>query len=233
MAEQPKQPVIERTNYRVFIFGVTLLAFVNSVIVLGTLAFHWSDLTNAALGVLRSVDVLLALILLADFAARLWTADKRAAYFFREGGWLDLLGSIPSLAIFRLVRMYRTMKELGEEGRRVVLREFHRARADGALLLIVWLVLVVLEACGVAVLIAEHGATGAKILTASDALWWGFQTITTVGYGDVYPVTNLGRLVGYVLMTVGVGLFGTFTAWLANWFFGSRSHAAPAEQDEG
>lgn len=230
VAEQDRQRLTHQTNYMVFIFGVTLLAFVNSLVVLSTALFKWNDLTSAALGVLKVLDVMLAVILLADFSARLLTAPNRSEYFFRRGGWLDLIGSFPSLAIFRLVRMYRTMRELGDKGRRVVIDEFRKARADGALLLIVWLVLVVLEVCGVAVLVAEHGASGAKILTTSDALWWGFQTITTVGYGDIYPVTNAGRLVGIVLMTVGVGLFGTFTAWLANWFFGPQRRAEKASE---
>jgi len=228
VAEHETTRLTQQPHYMVFIFGVTLLAFVNSVVVLSTALFKWSDLTTAALGVLKSTDFLLAIILFSDFSLRLFTSPSKSEYFFRQGGWLDLIGSLPSLAIFRLVRMYRTMRDLGNKGRRVVIDEFRKARADGALLLIVWLVLVVLEVCGVAVLIAEHGAAGAKITTASDALWWGFQTITTVGYGDVYPVTNAGRVVGYILMTVGVGLFGTFTAWLANWFFGPRGRGDTA-----
>ena len=57
-----------------------------------------------------------------------------------------------------------------------------------------------------------------NIKTAEDALWWAYVTITTVGYGDKYPVTTEGRLIAVVLMTGGVGLFGTFTAYIASWF---------------
>ena len=49
-------------------------------------------------------------------------------------------------------------------------------------------------------------------------MWWACATITTVGYGDRYPITTEGRIVGVVLMTVGVGLFGTFTGFVASWF---------------
>lgn len=57
-----------------------------------------------------------------------------------------------------------------------------------------------------------------SVKTAEDALWWSYTTITTVGYGDKYPVTTEGRLIAMALMTVGVGLFGAFTAYLTTWF---------------
>ena len=71
---------------------------------------------------------------------------------------------------------------------------------------------------GVSVLILESDATGANIKTATDALWWTFVTVTTVGYGDFYPVTVLGRCVAVLLMIVGIGTFGTFTAYIASFF---------------
>lgn len=60
--------------------------------------------------------------------------------------------------------------------------------------------------------------TGSNIKTAEDAIWWAYVTVTTVGYGDKYPITTEGRIIAAVLMTCGVGLFGTFTAYIASWF---------------
>ncbi|WP_338327313.1 potassium channel family protein [Porphyromonas gingivalis] len=57
-----------------------------------------------------------------------------------------------------------------------------------------------------------------NITTAEDAIWWSYVTITTVGYGDKYPVTTEGRIIAMFLMTAGVGLFGTFTAYIASLF---------------
>lgn len=65
-----------------------------------------------------------------------------------------------------------------------------------------------------------------NIRTASDAIWWSFVTITTVGYGDFYPVTRLGRFVAAILMITGIGLFGTFTAYVASFFL------QPNEEEE-
>ena len=69
----------------------------------------------------------------------------------------------------------------------------------------------------IAILEVEN-APNSNIKTAEDALWWAYVTITTVGYGDLYPVTTKGRLIALVLMTAGVGLFGVFTGYLASWF---------------
>ncbi len=227
---------LQGANYLFFIFAVSLLATVNSLVILGSFLLERSDLFIQELGVLWIIDYVLAAILFLDFGMRLYSAPRRWHYF-THWGWLDFIGSIPALAIFRVVRMYLLSRELGRKGQRVILRELRRARASGAMLLIVWLVLIVLELSGVFVLAFEQKAGGANITNASDALWWGFQTITTVGYGDRYPVTDAGRLVGVALMTVGVGLFGTFTAWLADWFFGDAGRkadsAADADADAG
>ena len=65
--------------------------------------------------------------------------------------------------------------------------------------------------------------TNSNIKTAEDAIWWAWVTITTVGYGDKYPVTTEGRIIASFLMTAGVGLFGTFTGFIASWFLEKKS----------
>ena len=69
-----------------------------------------------------------------------------------------------------------------------------------------------------------------NIKTAEDALWWSFVTVTTVGYGDLYPVTTAGRIIAAALMTVGVALFGTFTAYVASWFVQQREEQEEEEE---
>ena len=69
----------------------------------------------------------------------------------------------------------------------------------------------------VTVLLFERGAD-ANITGAEDALWWAIVTMTTVGYGDRFPVSLEGRVVAVLLMTGGVGLFGVFSGSVAAWF---------------
>jgi voltage-gated potassium channel len=68
------------------------------------------------------------------------------------------------------------------------------------------------------VLKIEQYAAGANITTGADAIWYVLVTISTVGYGDRFPVTNSGRVAGAVIIMIGVGIFGTFTGYLANVF---------------
>ena len=75
-----------------------------------------------------------------------------------------------------------------------------------------------LEFGSIGMLALEAGKPGANIETASDALWYSLVTMSTVGYGDQFPVTNPGRLLGTAIIIVGVGIFGTLTGYLANAF---------------
>ncbi|WP_051855516.1 potassium channel family protein [Streptomyces sp. NRRL B-1347] len=112
---------------------------------------------------------------------------------------------------------------LGREGREG--REGHEGRGDRSLHLKAaggaTVVLAVTMAVGSwAVVAAEHGARNANLTTYPKALWWSIETATTVGYGDFYPVTLWGRVVGAVVMGVGITTYGVMTAALATWFVG-------------
>jgi voltage-gated potassium channel len=122
-----------------------------------------------------------------------------------------------------------------EFGFRNLVHEFVTHRAENALLTVGFLVLCVIEFGSIFVLRAETAAPNANITSPSDALWWVYVTITTVGYGDRYPVTNWGRVVGIVVMTAGVGLFGTLSGYLAQTFLApnkaKEEEAAPDTSD--
>ncbi len=137
-------------------------------------------------------------------------------------GWIDLLSSIPmvdALRYGRIVRVVRVLRILrAVRSTKVIIAYVFRNRMQGTFSLVsaVSIILVIFGA--IAMLQLEKGVDGSNINNATDALWWAFVTITTVGYGDFYPVTFEGRVVAAVLMTAGVGLFGTFTGFVASWF---------------
>ncbi len=123
--------------------------------------------------------------------------------------------------------MYRLLREMGP---RTVWRTLIHDRAGSALLVLLLMGILVLQFGSLLMLFLEQYAPGANITTASDALWYTIVTISTVGYGDRFPVTDAGRLWGSVIIIVGVGIFGTFTGYLANLFLSPRkSDAAAAE----
>ncbi len=122
----------------------------------------------------------------------------------------------------RLARILRILRVLrGLRATRILAELALHRRAENAFLAAGLLPLLLVVFGSVAVLHFEVYPES-NIRTAEDALWWAVATITTVGYGDRYPVTSEGRLVAGFLMAAGVGLFGVFTAYLASWFMGSK-----------
>ncbi|MDR6906344.1 voltage-gated potassium channel [Agromyces sp. 3263] len=220
---------LKSTGYEIFIGVLSILSIVNLVLML-------TVVDDEALNtVLRVMNILFSGIFLADFAYRLTTAPQRGAYFFRHYGWADLLASLPfaELKILRLFRVVRVIRLMREVGPRTIWRTLIRDRAGSALYALLLMGVFVLEFGSLTMLYLEEHAPGANITTASDALWYTVVTISTVGYGDYYPVTNSGRIAGVVIIVVGVGIFGTFTGYLANLFLGPRKEdAEPAAAPE-
>jgi voltage-gated potassium channel len=170
--------------------------------------------------ILNVADDLVCGLFFVDFLLSLYRAPSRAAYFLRWG-WLDLLSSIPMVDAFRigrLARIFRIIRVIrGVKATKIIAEFVLRRRAASAFIAVALLSLLLIIFSSIAILQFET-SPDANIKTASDALWWAATTITTVGYGDRYPVTGEGRLIATVLMVSGVGLFGTLSGFVASWF---------------
>ncbi|MFN2200211.1 MAG: potassium channel family protein [Caldilineaceae bacterium] len=226
MTLKPGKPnELKNTGYELFIGALSLLSIINLVIML------FSSDPNLYT-VLVVINAIMFPIFLGDFLYRFFTAENRREYFFRRFGWADLLSSLPlqQLKILRVFRLWRVIRLFITFGAKNLVREFIDHRAENALLTVGFLVLCVLEFGSLFILRAESASSDANITSASDAIWWAYVTITTVGYGDRYPVTNAGRTIAIFVMTAGVGLFGTLSGYLANLFL-SPSRAED-EQEE-
>ena len=224
--DEDERAELQSPGYEVFIALLSILSIVNLVLI-----YTIDD--DALNYVVLAMNVVVSVILFLDFCLRFWKAPSRADYMLRKFGWADLLASVPLmqlkvLRVFRLARVYRLLKEYGAGN---VARTILRERAGSALLSLLFVAILVLEFGSVAMLSIEQGAEGANITTASDALWYTIVTISTVGYGDQYPVTNQGRILGTVIIIVGVGIFGTLTGWLANAFLSPKVDAAGDDGD--
>jgi len=209
---------LKRGTYECFILAVSVLSIANLVLMF-TLPLPESR------EIIRVCDIVLSAILLLDCGFRLIIAPSRRDYLLRKHGWADILGSLPFPAVrlarfFRIVRVIRLLRDAGlRRLRRAVLRD----RAGSMLMGVLFLTLVLIEVVSTLILAIEVRVAGSNIHTPSDALWWTYVTIATVGFGDRYPVTDPGRVVGAMTMTVGVVLFGALTAFLADKFVRPRA----------
>ena len=161
-------------------------------------------------------DNTLCIFLLGDFFVRLMNAPDK--FRFMRYGWFDLLSSIPAFGtgyirditrISRLLRIYRIYYTV-----RYVLKRLRSNPEERIFLLIACSVVSVLMMTSIAILAVET-APDSNILTAEDSLWWAITTISTVGYGDLYPVTGAGRLIGGVLMVCGTIVIGAISAYIS------------------
>jgi voltage-gated potassium channel Kch len=210
MAEKKE---LKSLGYEIFIAVLSIISIFNLIV---GLFVKDPDLNNIFL----IMNGLYSIIFLCDFTYRILTAPSKSGYFFRQFGWADLLASLPFeqtkiLRVFRLVRVYRLMRKVGPK---TILDTLVKDRAGSALIILLLMGFFVLEFGSLAVLRAEQTNPEANIKTASDAIWYTLVTISTVGYGDRFPTTNWGRIIGSVIIIVGVGIFGTFTGYLANLF---------------
>lgn len=184
-----------------------------------------ADLTDETRQILQFADTLICVFFFADFCMLLWRAENRWKYFL-TWGWLDLISCIPMLdaarwgragRIFRIIRVLRAIRSA-----RVLTSFIRERRGQSAVMGTIFIALLIVIFSAVFVLKFEQGAEGANIKTAEDALWWCVVTMATVGYGDKFPVTTEGRLIACVMMTVGIGLFSVFSAYLASLFLGAK-----------
>ncbi len=197
-------------------FVITIL----SIYVLGALAIDtFTTLDEEVSKLINYFDYLICAVFFFEFWYRLFTAENKWQYL--KWGWIDLISAIPMIDAFRTARLVRIIRVIRiikayRSVQQLLTYLFHN-RVKGTFASAILTAVLMLIFSAIAILKVETSPES-NITTAEDAIWWAFVTITTVGYGDKYPITTEGRIVAAILMTVGVGLFGTFTAYISSWF---------------
>jgi voltage-gated potassium channel len=217
----PARPAVEHGNaYNIFILVLTVMSL--AIMVLLVLPIN-----SATLDLLTFYDNLICVIFLTDFVVTLARAPSKSEYFFAQRGWLDLVGSIPSfrhevfrftalLRLARLSRLARIARLLRGQNKKQLVDDVVQHRAQYAGFITILLAVIVLATASVVVLNAESRSDEANITGGWDAFWWSFVTITTVGYGDTYPVTVVGRIGAMFVMVMGIGIIGALASILAS-----------------
>jgi voltage-gated potassium channel len=174
---------------------------------------------------INAAELILTGLFLLEFGSRILAARSRLDYL--KGHWIDVIALAPPIRIARPLRLLRLLRLVRAFAGiyRAGLHLNGLARHKGfAWLLLAWLG--VMGLCSAWMYIAEHGINKA-VENPFDALWWGVVTLTTVGYGDVTPVTTEGRLAAMALMLLGIGLFGAITATITSYLMSRDSHHGP------
>lgn len=163
---------------------------------------------GAGSAVLHIALVALYLVFVADYLARFYLADPRGKWFVRN--LLDLaIVVLPMLRPMRLLSLAVVLEVLQRVVGHSIRGRVATYTAGG--------VVTIVYAASLAVLDVERDAPHAQITSFGDAVWWAISTVTTVGYGDLAPVTAGGRLIAVALMIAGISLLGIVTATLASW----------------
>jgi voltage-gated potassium channel len=172
---------------------------------------------------LRYLDNAICIFFFIEFLIRFFKSDNKLN--FMKWGWIDLISSLPMIdslragrlirliRLFRIIRAFRSTKNL--------VNHIFKNKAEGALTSVTAIAILLIIFSSIAILQVET-APKSNIKTAEDAIWWSYVTITTVGYGDLVPVTTEGRIIAALLMTAGMGIFGIFTAFIASLFVSDR-----------
>jgi voltage-gated potassium channel len=187
----------------------------------------------------------------AEYVANVWVAPDRRRYVLGPWGIIDLLAVLPSLilvldvgsaeflAVMRVMRVLRILRVL--KLAKVAAQRFHERQERGAARMDMQIYLIALF-CALTIWStlayhAERGQPGTRFTTIPDAMWWGIVTLTSTGYGDMYPVTLWGRIIAGCTMITGLGLFGLLMNVIGEalhvTLFGARPGAKPGSEPPG
>ncbi|MFM2590911.1 potassium channel family protein [Vibrio sp. TBV020] len=181
-----------------------ILSFMALFVISGLLFFPLRPETRQ---VLIGLDFIICSIFILQLSIDLIRSADRVQFMKRH--WIDFVASLPMIEPLRYARLFSILRVvLVIRSSRTVIRQLLRNKHETTLASILLVMVVLLTAGSSMMLFIEGQAPGSNIHDGGDAMWWALVTISTVGYGDHYPVTDAGRALAAGLIICGVGLFG-------------------------
>lgn len=192
--------------------------FIQFLIVLSVITFSVETLPNLkpqTKAILNSIEVFCVVVFTLEYLARIYVSDRKLKFIFSFFGLIDLFAILPfylsfgldlrSLRVLRMFRLFRLLK-LVRYNR--AMRHFAKAMllAKEQIILFMGVTLVLIYFAAIGIYYFENEAQPEHFSSIFDSLWWSIVTLTTVGYGDVYPITVGGRIFTFFILLIGLGI---------------------------
>ncbi len=197
-----------------FDLAMMLLSLLSVVIVL---LMTFGQLDTETNRLLFYIDTTICMIFMVNFFVGLVRARNKR--FYLRHHWIDFIASIPAIEALRIARVFQILRVIR------LLRMSHsmlmpllKQRKQTTLACLLVAMVTILTFASILILLVENGVEGANIQTAEQAIWWALVTISTVGYGDYYPVSTAGHVIGALVIVSGVSFFGVISGYMASIF---------------
>ena len=234
---------------RAFEISLIVLILVNVCLVIA----DTFTLPSSVQAVSSHVEVVSVIIFTIEYMLRIWTADLlypdkawlsgKLRYIFSFMAMIDLLAILPfylpfifpiDLRVLRMLRIIRLLRVFKINRYTNALSSIAKVfkRKQSELLSSIFVVLLLMIVASVLMFSIENKAQPDNFRNAFDALWWAFATLTTVGYGDIYPVTVLGKILSSIIAILGIGLVAVPTGIISAGFMENMSKSTEDEKKE-
>lgn len=202
--------------------------FIQALILMSLVTFSIEtlpELSQGVRGLLKGTEIFLVGIFTAEYLARIYVADKKLRFIFSFFGLIDLVAILPfylavgldlrSIRVFRLLRLFRILKLLRYSD---AINRFHRALviAKEELILFSCVTLILIYMSSVGIYYFENGEQPETFQSVFHCLWWSVATLTTVGYGEIYPVTLGGKIFTFFVLMLGLGVVAVPTGLVSS-----------------
>lgn len=202
--------------------------FIQALIILSLISFSLEtlpELNETVRRFLKIFEIISVVIFTAEYLLRLIVADKRLKFIFSFYGLIDLVAILPfylstgidlrSVRIFRLFRLFRILKIL-RYSKAIVRFQLAFKSIKEELILFAILTIFMLFVSSVGIYYFENPAQPEVFKSVFHSLWWAVATLTTVGYGDIYPITAGGKVFSFFMLIIGLGIISVPTGLIAS-----------------
>ena len=229
--------IIEKNDTKA---GIIFDYTIQILIVISLINFSWEtvpNLSDKTYDILKIIQVITVIIFTIEYILRIIVADSKLKYIFSFFGIIDLLAILPfyissgidlrSLRAFRFLRLFRILKMVRYSK---AIQRFHMAFiiAKEELVLFFSVTVMLIFLSGVGIYYFENDAQPDVFTSVFQSLWWAIATLTTVGYGDIYPITTGGKIFTTLILFIGLGIVAVPAGLIAS----SLSKARELEKDD-